>query len=99
MFSTDKQPCCPLSGSRVGRQVIYEASAGLPISDLAQLPPIVIQNNCNKPIRIWLDWKKATGEWSNGRGPWQFEPSERAPLGSSDVQVRTKNLIFYYYAV
>ena len=72
--------------------------AKLDLPKISSLMLISIKNACNKPISIWLDWKRASGDWADGEGPWEYKPGERTRLNDDGKLAMTANNTMYFFA-
>jgi len=60
---------------------------------------IQFQNHCHHPVRAWLHYVDASGEWVTHRAFWHRNPkSQPAILLSDDAPVHTANRLMYFYA-
>ncbi len=78
---------------------LFAISAPLPASAQAALRPIMIQNDCGKSVRLWINHADGYRNW-HSHGPYDFA-SYKAAVYLEDRNVRLKQRgdhSLYFYA-
>lgn len=62
-------------------------------------PPLVVSNQCGKPVRIWLYWSAADGvKAAPNDFPWEYTPGEKARPALDNKPIRPLGGKVYFRA-